>query len=239
MTNQMAARAWMLAVAQKCALVAGISLIVAGRSVAEPSVYVLAVGSQDYLYVRQAEPLGEGLQPLFDPRASAPEHSARRVAEAFADAGAAHVTLLLSDVEGAPGQRMVTRQDVLSAITRVKRQVRADAPADPRIVFYFMGHGLGDEAGRYAYLIPGDLVFDRAVGQPDTLPMVLNAVWNLDVVSAFVNFREHESMRHFDDVFASEIVPLSPFDFARIGERQAEMERIHQQRLHEGAYLPG
>lgn len=232
-------RAPMGALLRRAGLAAVAIVAMAGGGAAEPSVYVLAVGSQDYLYVRRAEPPGDGGQPFFDRAASAPEHSARRVAEAFAEAGAAHVTLLTSDAEGAPGERMVTREDVRGAITALRRRVRDDAPSDPRLVFYFMGHGLGDEAGRYAYLIPGDLVFDRVVGQPETLPMILSAVWNLDVVSALVNFREHDSMRHFDDVFASEIVPLGLFDEPRIRGRRQEMDRIHEERLREGAYLPG
>lgn len=169
--------------------------------------YFVAVGSQDYAL---ADPKrSDAFAPVF-----APENSARRIAETLLAAGAAHGILLTSDALGAPGRARVTREDVLTAVVDLKARIRRDGAANPRIVFYFMGHGLGDRVSAFLYMLPGDIVFDAQASQAFTSRLLKRTVSDLDIVSALAGFRVHPSMAHLDRLFPTRVMgdPLDAAD---------------------------
>jgi hypothetical protein len=183
-------------------------------------VYFLAIGSQDYAFTKGRSTAAQAFDPIY-----APEHSARRVAEALRQAGARHGIVLTSDALGRPQQHMVTRQDVVDAIVALKARIRVDRATNPRIVFYYMGHGLGDRASRWIYAVPGNLTFDNKANQTFTLRLMKAAMSNLDVIQSWVTFRMHPSMAYLDDFFATQAMPdlTSPEDIARVIRRKKEL----------------
>ncbi|WP_300472058.1 hypothetical protein [Breoghania sp.] len=204
------------------------------------------MGSEDYAYVSDPErgrvQPEDGAQGLLG-RVSAPEHSARRVAEALEAAGTHSCILLTSDISNAPGEGRISREDVFSALTALKRRIRQDKAENPRIVFYFMehgfmGHGLGDAAGRNLYLLFGNLEFTNSAGQSFTLRLIKRAIWSWDVLSALVYFREDDSMRHFDDFVPSQLMPdITDWQDTQAAlRRQQELIDIDRQRRAENAY---
>lgn len=205
----------------------------------DPDLYFLAIGSEHYRYViENVTSLPAPDQQALLASIEGPRHSARRVADALIQSGARDGILLLS--EGP--EQMVTRDDVYKAITDLKRMIREDLQVDPdlnpRIVFYFMGHGIGDTASRSLYMLPGDLTFNGAASQTFTIRLIKRSMWAWDVLSAFVNFRSHDSMRHFDDFYPSQLMPdiTDPMDAFAVLRRQNELQTIDASRRAQGAY---
>ncbi|MDV4169676.1 hypothetical protein [Rhodovulum sp. FJ3] len=205
----------------------------------DPDLYFLAIGSEHYRYViENVTSLPTPDQQALLASIEGPRNSARRVADALIQSGARDGILLLSE---GPDQ-MVTRDDVYLAITDLKRMIREDLQADPdlnpRIVFYFMGHGIGDTASRSLYMLPGDLTFNGAASQTFTIRLIKRSIWAWDVLSALVYFRSDDSMRHFDDFYPSQLMPdiTDPADAFAVLRRQNELQTIDASRRAQGAY---
>ncbi|MEM9853954.1 MAG: hypothetical protein AAF841_05810 [Pseudomonadota bacterium] len=193
--------------------------------------YFLSVGIGEY---HPATP-GEDLRGA--------ENSARLVAEALVDAGARGGILLTSNLDGGETERMVTREDMLTALFDLKRMIRRDGARAPRIVFYAMGHGYGAEDMRGIFLMPGNYApAPRHLTQTGIASLINHALWDVDLLASQVFFRTDESMRHFDDFEPSEMIP-DPDDFLgsmiRIAERQGDLLAIDAQRRRDGAYAYG
>lgn len=171
----------------------------------------------------------------FDPVA-APEHSATRVASALMSAGARYGILLTSDKKGAPGRRWVTRDDLAKALLDLKARMRADGAKSPRVIFYMMGHGLGDRVGRQLIMLPGNLIpLDSS--QSFVFKLQKRGIWYLDVVSSLVNFRTDPRMSYMDDVFPSRLMP-NPFDWKDLAEAQRYNQEL-EARQRAAAASPG
>ena len=199
--------------------------------------YFLAVGSEVYLATDPKVAADAGVLPMRP--VTAPAHAARRVADALMEAGARYGIVLTSKAakEGSEPEA-VSRADVQGALEALKKRIREDGATAPRIVFYFMGHGSGDEPGRHLYLIPGDLGAPERPTQSTTMKLIENTVWDQDILSALVNFRVHPSMRHFDDFFPSQVMPdpSDPSSLARSAARQQELAAVDAERRKANAY---
>jgi len=193
------------------------------------SLYFLAIGAEEYDFLPSNK-----VSPV-----RAPRNSAKRVADLLLKLGAKDGILLTGNPDQ-QGSSYVTREDVADAITELKRRIRQDRPAAPRIVVYFMGHGIGDEVGRYLYMLPENfgLAEARSARQTTTLRLIKSTIWNFDLVSALVNFRMHPSMVHFDDFLPSQIMPdmSDRKDAVEAIRRSQELVEIDEERRATNAY---
>ncbi|WGI21704.1 hypothetical protein [Amylibacter sp. IMCC11727] len=172
------------------------------------------------------------------------EQSARLVAESLMGAGAAFGILLTSDRVGSEFEYVVTRQDIFDAIVDLKRRIRADKAPNPRVVIYMMGHGGGDPVAQANFLVPGDVYVSPAdLTQSGTQKLIHSTVWNLDIVSAAVNFRAHESMDYMDEFFPSHEMQRPDegwwASIKRVQKETAKRQAIVDQRNRDGAFLKG
>lgn len=196
-------------------------------------VYFLAIGSQDYAYADPSYP--KAFAPVF-----APEHGAERVAAALLAAGAVHGILLTSDARGNPGGNRVSRSDVYAALFDLKARIRRDRAPNPRIVLYYMGHGLGDAATRFAFLVPGNLVFDRDADQTYLFRLLKRTNPDFDLISALMSFRSHPSMAYLDDFVPTQVMPdpTSMADVVASARRGMELSSRDEANRDAGLYPP-
>lgn len=170
------------------------------------------------------------------------ERSAELVANSLLQVGARHGILLTSKLGQGAYDHVVTRQDILRAMYDLKRKIRADKAAAPRIVVYMMGHGYGDPVANVMFLAPGDVVVKGSqLTQTQISGLIHRTIWNGDAMSALVNFRMHPTMQHFDSFLPSQLMvdPTNLFKSAiQALKRNAELDRIHQQHLRNDAYAP-
>ena len=169
-------------------------------SVGGSDVYFLAIGSQDYAAGGQ---IGTQSTVGFESPA-APVNSATRVAAGLAHVGARAGILLTSEP-----RHFVSRADILQALVALKYRIRQDAPKNPILVFYYMGHGLGDPFNHYLFLIPGNVVVDVShdANQTNTAVLLKEAVWNFDILTSLFMFNTLAARKPLDDFFITEIMP--------------------------------
>ena len=177
--------------------------LAAGRTAAQstPDLYFLAIGSGA---IRDTS--GVSL-----PEA---ENSARHVALALQRSGARHGILLTSKGTG----NFVTRDDIYDAIFDLKSKIREDRSEAPRILLYFMGHGVGDPIVSTLYMLPGDIEDQRTtLRQSTALSLIHQSVYNFDLIATLVFFRTPEAYRKFDEFIPSDFMidPNRPGDSVR------------------------
>lgn len=182
--------------------------------------YFIAIGSQDYAYADRA------FDHPFE-RVFAPEHSAKRVAEQLLRAGATYGILLTSDADGKPGIGRVSREDIYRALFDLKARIRKDQASNPRILFYFMGHGLGDAPTKFGYLIPGNLVFERMASQTYVFRLLRYAVPDFDVIAALATFRLAAPMAYLDEFAPTQVMP-DPSSLADVMKKTARANELTQ-----------
>lgn len=164
------------------------------------------------------------------------EISAKLVSQALLKSGARYgiqVTSRLSE-----GQRgyQVTRKDLTTAITDLKRKMRRDGASAPRVVVYIMGHGYGDPKFDLLFVQPGDVdVGDSSRSQLGVSSLVQATLWNGDLLSAAVNFRTHPSMYYLDDFFPSQIMPdlTRPLSGLNTALRAQQLQDLEQRAARE------
>ena len=109
-------------------------------------VYVLSIGSGDYVRADDDKYFSFGSN-------DAAYLGARRVAQIFASNGARRVIQLL----GRDGDR-VSRNDMLGAVEELARLADQDGAMNPLLIVYVSAHGLSESFGYNLFVIPGDLV---------------------------------------------------------------------------------
>lgn len=199
--------------------------------------YFLAIGSEEYAGAGGQGRDRSGFAPTG--LAKGAEYSARRVASALLAAGAKYGILLTSQSE-TPNFHAVSREDIVDAILALKKQVRDDGPEAPRILFYYAGHGLGDEINRFLYLLPGDIAFSERPTQSRAIHLLQETIWDFDIVMSLVMFRMHWSMSYLDDFFPTQVM-ADFMDFSsvlRASQRQNELQRIDDRQRRSGIYPP-
>ena len=190
----------------------------------EYQIYYISIGSSHYENLDMNLPLAKGSN-----------NSARVIAETL-DSYGAKGTLLTSEEGDLPD-----REDLRQALFELKQNIREDNPENPFLIFYYMGHGIGDQASRYLYL-PSDV--DTAFAQTNTLDLIHNHVWSYDVITSFVFFRMHPTMEHWDNRFVSDFMPnltppLSSSDIVDLLEQFnmiSEFISLDEQYRREGSY---
>ena len=195
------------------------------------SVYFLSVGIEEYSVASKAADL------------TGAENSARIVADALIDAGATYGILLTSKLSTEGPGHTVTRADVYSAFTELKRQMRKDAPVAPRIVVYIMGHGAGDAVSGWNFMLPGDLPvpFDQLRQSKVQKALPYQSIWNVDILTAAFSFRSHPSMDHMDDFYFSQTFPPggNPFGLTpQQRQRKHELNDEIRRRQRAGVFPP-
>ncbi|MGI9505081.1 MAG: hypothetical protein ACR2RE_18710 [Geminicoccaceae bacterium] len=135
----------------------------------------------------------------------AARRSAELVARSLMQAGARHGIVLTS---GPNESKYVTRDDVLSAFERLKFKIREDGATAPRLLVYVLMHGVADDANDYLYMLPDDLVIEgnENIKQDYAFRLAKRSVWNIDILSALMNFRLDERLNHFDDFVYSSLL---------------------------------
>lgn len=197
-------------------------------SASQPStIYFVSIGSLHHLKTQENQ---------FELPRDAPLHSATTVASLLKAHGARYGILLLSDEN-----HFISRNDMLKALIDLKHRSRNDASSHPVIVFYYCGHGLGDAYNKYLYIPPGNLVITAGNSQTFTVKLLKSTVSNLDVLFSLAMFKTHSSMAHWDDVFATSLMPdpTDPQDTQRVRAFAQQLTAIDNQKLRQGAFLPG
>lgn len=80
--------------------------------------------------------------------------SAKKIAEEFRKIGGKGIEVL------SQSNNPISRDKILESIYDVKRIIRHDNPENPLLIFYYMGHGLGDNFST-SYLVPGDYEIEQ------------------------------------------------------------------------------
>ena len=194
-----------------------------------PDLYYVSIGSQTYLRPSRNTPFRWPLIP-------APVNSAGRVAQLLQSSGARYGILLVSDRTHA-----VSKFDMEQAIADLKTRIRLDNPRHPVIVFYYMGHGLGDPFNQNLYLAPGDMVVDLKPSQTYTNVLTRAALTNQDVITSLEMFRLVPAMSFEDDFFISKLTPdlTSLTDILRVVNYGRGLVRQDNANRAAGLYPPG
>lgn len=186
---------------------------VAAAEALPTELYYLAIGSQHYVALPPSA-------PVHWETVAAPVNSAERVANLLQEAGAKFGIVLTSNASHA-----VTTNDVKQALVDLKTRIRRDRSKSPLIVFYYMGHALGDTYTETLYLAPGDLDLKAAPSQSTVGVLARSSLSNLDIISSLEGFRLPESMAFEDGFFPSNLYfdPASPDDMARASREAIDL----------------
>lgn len=208
------------------------SLVLATPAKAEipPSkVYFVAIGSENY--IAPDDPKAPRWPPV-----SAPVNSATRVSALLRRIGARYGILLTSSAE-----HLVSKSDMERAIVDLKSQIRRDMPDRPVILFYYMGHALGDRYSQFLYLAPGDLTPAFSPSQSTMWLLQKRTLSNTDVIASLEIFRLPPVMAYLDAFFPSDLaVDLrNPQDILRVTRETDELLRQDDYNRRHGLYPPG
>lgn len=139
----------------------------------------------------------------------AAERSADLVGELLRNLGSVHTIVLRSDIIGGSLGHAVTREDILFAVRDLKMRIRADSPQSPRIVFYYMGHGLGNSGYQSISILPGNFPLDYRESENPLVTTLREGVWDMDILMSLFLFRLDSTTRASDGAFVSDwLAPL-------------------------------
>nr|WP_319491388.1 hypothetical protein [uncultured Desulfobacter sp.] len=202
-------------------------------------IYFICVGSEAYIASDSSVVFNRTGRYAFKPfnNASDAAFSAEEMKQAFVKMGASFGILLRSKKSGA----YVGKEDIKRAIIDLKRRIRNDNPKNPIIIFYYIGHGIGDSVNRYLYLVPGNFCPNGDLNQTNTIRLLKTCTWGQDIIMSFVMFRQPSVMSFWDDVYMSDLMPdLTSFeDMARVGRTVARMTMQDELNRATGKYPQG
>jgi hypothetical protein len=202
-------------------------------------IYFVIVASENYLAARNAAPAfpsNNKLPGKIFHNPSGAIYSARKMEDALIRMGS-HYGIFLKSSKAA----YVGRDDILKAITDIKRKVRVDNVQHPIMIFYYIGHGIGDPVNRYLYLVPGNFCPRGYLTQTYTMRLLKTCMWSQDIIMSFVMFRTPEVMSMWDDVYISDFMPdlTSVEDMTRVGRITAKMAMDDEVNRTTGKYPAG
>ena len=151
-------------------------------------IYYLVIGSGNYIK---------------DKTKDRPEavNSAHQMALSFQKIGGHGSELLSSENEP------ITIDNILNAIYELKQTIRKDNAKNPLVIFYYMGHGMGDNIYS-SYLIPGDYDFNLNTSSnfnPEFNDKFKEYVINIEgIVRNFFFFSLGEKYENLDNEFLGE-----------------------------------
>ena len=163
-------------------------------------------------------------------------NSARHVAAVLRLLGARFGVVLVSDKHHA-----VTKADMQAAIVELKSRIRADGAAHPLIVFYYMGHGMGDTFGQALYLPPGDVTWNSLPSQSASSVLGRKTLSNFDVIASLEVFRLPKVMSLYDNFFESDVFAdwTDPSDILRAASELRALIASDDRNRAAGLYPPG
>jgi hypothetical protein len=131
--------------------------------------------------------------------------------------------------------------DIQRAISDLKRMIRRDRPAHPLILFYYMGHGLGDPYSQTLYMVPGNLLLLETPTQISTLSLIKKTTTNLDLIFQLNVFRLPPVMAYLDSASLPDLMPdpRDPADFARSMAKANKLDAIDRDNRARGLYPNG
>jgi len=124
-------------------------------------IYYLAVGSSYYK--------NSGFSNL-----EGSNKSAKKVAYYLDRSGATSGIVLVSDED-----KLVTKNDVLTALDNLLTKIKSSKPQNPLVVFYFCGHGISEGIGWNHFSIPGD--FDVKLEDINIDTLIQSAIYASEI----------------------------------------------------------
>ncbi len=135
--------------------------------------YALVVGSRHYLQ----PPINRNLRGFEE--ISAADRTVESVTSVLTDLGARRILRIISTQTSA-----ISKDDVFNGIKRVLSSIEVDRPANPIVIYYFIGHGVWNGLTWDHYSIPGNLVYNPARGELGSIVSNSMAIYTGDVLGA-------------------------------------------------------